>query len=239
MANREVGTGVCASWHCFALHYKPGRWPARKGRRAIVSAILYLVRSGNHWRPMPHDLPPWQSAHNYVGSFWLWRDEGTWEYFHAALRERASALGAGGDDQRCRPGQAVDQDRAGGAPQGLDAHEQMSRRKRHVLADTQGVVLRAVVSAASVQPGSTFAVLSQRLILERTLSWWDGLRSLHKNHNYQIESSEALIYLGMSRLILRQLAHARAPSSPAGWLAKRFLPKHDLAWNLSPPPDMT
>jgi transposase len=46
---------------------------------------LYVVRGGNQWRAMPHDLPPWQTACYY---FRIWRNDGTWEAIHTALRER-------------------------------------------------------------------------------------------------------------------------------------------------------
>ena len=35
---------------------------------------------------MPHDLPPWQTAYYY---FRQWRNDGTWEQIHTAIRERA------------------------------------------------------------------------------------------------------------------------------------------------------
>ena len=64
---------------------KPGGRPARHRRREIVNAILYVVRGGNQWRAMPHDLPPWQTAYYY---FRTWRNDGAWEAIHTALRER-------------------------------------------------------------------------------------------------------------------------------------------------------
>jgi len=51
------------------------------GARGQSAAI-----SGNQWRAMPHDLPPWQTACYY---FRLWRHDGTWERIHTALRERS------------------------------------------------------------------------------------------------------------------------------------------------------
>src|SRR5215472_5598154 len=65
---------------------KPGGRPARWSRREIVNGILYVVRGGNQWRAMPHDLPPWQTVYYY---FRIWRNDGTWEAVHTALRERA------------------------------------------------------------------------------------------------------------------------------------------------------
>ena len=65
---------------------KTGGRPARWSRREIVNAILYVVRGGNQWRAMPHDLPPWQTAYGY---FWQWRNAGLWEQIHTAIREHA------------------------------------------------------------------------------------------------------------------------------------------------------
>src|SRR5215213_6004506 len=64
---------------------KSGGRPARHERREIVDAILYVLRSGEAWRLLPHDLPPWQTVYH---DFRLWRLDGTWERVNAALRER-------------------------------------------------------------------------------------------------------------------------------------------------------
>ena len=64
---------------------KRGGRPARWSRREIVNGILYVVRGGNQWRALPHDLPPWQTVYGY---FRAWRNDGTWEVIHTALRER-------------------------------------------------------------------------------------------------------------------------------------------------------
>jgi len=64
---------------------KSGGRPARHERREIVDAILFVLRSGEAWRLLPHDLPPWQTVYHY---FRLWRLDGTWERVNAALRER-------------------------------------------------------------------------------------------------------------------------------------------------------
>jgi putative transposase len=74
----------------------------------------------------------------------------------------------------------------------------------------------AVVKRSDTQPRSAVAVQPHRWIVERTFSWWGGLRRLSKDDEYQVASSEALIYAGMSHLMLRRLTRARAPSSPAG-----------------------
>ena len=61
---------------------RPGR-PRTYPRRDIVNAIFYLARAGCTWRMLPHDFPPWKTVSYY---FYTWRDDGTWERVHAALR---------------------------------------------------------------------------------------------------------------------------------------------------------
>lgn len=69
----------------FVPAIKAGGRPASHSRREIVNAILYVLRGGNSWRMIPHDLPAWQTAYYY---FRRWRDDGTWETINTALRER-------------------------------------------------------------------------------------------------------------------------------------------------------
>ena len=64
---------------------KPGGRPAKHERREILNAIAYVLRSGEAWRLMPHDLPPWSTVYDY---FRQWRIDGTWERINTALREK-------------------------------------------------------------------------------------------------------------------------------------------------------
>ena len=74
-----------------------------------------------------------------------------------------------------------------------------------------------VVKRSDTQPRSAFAVQPHRWIVERTFGWFGGFRRLSKDYEYQVESSEALIYAGMSHLLLRRLRRRAQPlSSPAG-----------------------
>jgi len=63
---------------------KSGGRPASVDRREIVNAIFYHVRNGGVWRALPHDLPKWQTVYSY---FRRWRDDGTWQRIHDALRD--------------------------------------------------------------------------------------------------------------------------------------------------------
>jgi putative transposase len=68
----------------------PGAKGGRTGRprtyalREIWNAIFYQARTGCAWRYLPHDLPPWENVWEH---FCRWRDDGTLELVHDALRE--------------------------------------------------------------------------------------------------------------------------------------------------------
>jgi len=51
----------------------------------MVNAILYQARTGCQWRYVPHDLPPWEDVRDH---FDRWKDNGTLEVVHDALREK-------------------------------------------------------------------------------------------------------------------------------------------------------
>jgi len=74
---------------------RPGGRPATHGRRELVDAILYVLRTGCRWRALPHEYPPWPTVYWW---FRRWRLDGTWEGIAAALRERVRAK-AGRDPQ--------------------------------------------------------------------------------------------------------------------------------------------
>ena len=59
--------------------------PRTTDMRQAVNGILYLLRTGCAWRMLPHDFPPWPTAHDYYRRF---RREGTWEKIHCHLREQ-------------------------------------------------------------------------------------------------------------------------------------------------------
>jgi putative transposase len=54
-----------------------------------------------------------------------------------------------------------------------------------------------------------FQVLPKRWVVERTFSWIDKNRRMSKDYERLPESSEAFIYVAMSRLMVRRLARAR------------------------------
>jgi len=60
---------------------RPRTYPLRE----IWNAIFYQARTGCQWRYLPHDLPPWEDVRDH---FDRWKDNGTLEVVHDALREK-------------------------------------------------------------------------------------------------------------------------------------------------------
>jgi len=113
----------------------------------ILNAIFYVLVEGVRWRSLPGDFPAWQ---RYTPTF-TWRKDETWLQLHDRLRDWTRIE----QERHQSPSEAiVDSQSIKSAAMsqsvGYDAGKHIKGRKRFLTVDSLGLVLRVLVTTASV-----------------------------------------------------------------------------------------
>ena len=87
-------------------------------------------------------------------------------------------------------------------PSGYDSGKKVLGRKRHVLVDTQGLLLDVDAHAADIQivkrsDVGGFVVLPKRWIVERTLAWISRNRRLSRDYERHTRIATAFVRLAI------------------------------------------
>jgi len=206
--------------------------PPGKGRmrrvnvREVMNGIMYILSTGCQWRAIPKDLPPRSTLFDYLD---LWSYDGTLDRIHHALyvecRER--------DEREASPtaaiidSQSVKSAEKGGPridPHGYDAGKKIKGKKRHILVDTLGLLLHAIIHPADIQDRD-----GGILLLSTLFGMYPFLKKLFADGGYQGPEFQKALGKILPAL---DIEIVRRPAQAKGFvvLPRRWVVERTIAW---------
>ena len=206
--------------------------PAKRGgnkrsvdERAVLNGVMYILSTGCQWAALPKDLPARSTVNGY---FRLWTWDGTLDRIHHALyvRCREQAGREASPTAAIIDSQSVKSAEKGGLSidlPGYDAGKKINGKKRHVLVDTQGLLLHAIVHSADIQDRD-----GGMLVMSTLFGMFPFLRKLYADAGYQGPQFQQAM-----RRVLRQVNVEIVKRSDAGKfvvLPKRWIVERTIGW---------
>lgn len=149
--------------------------------REVVNAILYLVKTGCQWRMLPGDFPKWTIVYYY---FSVWKKNETLEQIHESLVEKIRKKHGKNEEPSVGiiDAQSVKSTLVSSQDKGFDAGKKIKGIKRHIIADTLGLILAVVIQSASVQDRD--GAIS---VIEKLVESWKKIIKIFADGGYRGE----------------------------------------------------
>ncbi len=127
--------------------------------REVFNGVRYIVKTGAHWRMLPHDLPPWPVVYQQMRR---WLEAGCFETMVHDLRVllRRMAGRAAAPSAVILDSRTIQSTAESGARAGYDGHKRRKGSKVHAAVDTLGELLALLVTPANEQDRAQVAELA-------------------------------------------------------------------------------
>src|ERR1700684_4201090 len=132
------------------------------GLRALFNGVRYIVKTGNQWRLMPHDLPPWQAVYQQMRR---WMAAGCFELLVQDVQSLLREFGGrkGQPTAVCLDSRTLQSTPESGARAGYDGAKRRKGSKVHIAVDTLGHLLALKVTAADQGDRTQVAALAEEV----------------------------------------------------------------------------
>lgn len=190
--------------------------------REVFNGLRYLVKTGVHWRMLPHDLPPWPVVYQQMRR---WMAAACFEAIVHDLRvllRRAA-------ERNAQPSAAILDSRTvqstpeSGGRAGYDGHKRRNGSKVHAAVDTLGHLLALVVTPANAQDRAQVDELAAAL----QAATGETVELAYVDQGYTGDAPAAAAQAhGL------ELAVVKLPEAKRGFvlLPKRWVVERDFAW---------
>ena len=196
--------------------------------RRMLNAIFYLLKTGCQWSMLPHNFPKWQSVYYY---FKQWTMNGVIEKIRIRLvttvrqqRKRKPQPSAAIIDAQSVKSTLV----SSRSNTGYDGGKKIKGIKRHIVVDTQGLLLCVKVHSAAIAD-----IRGGRMLLEKLGSdhQWTDIEKIFADSGYLPPKHRTT--KTESELAGYQLEIVRKPAEPQGQfqpVPKRWVVERTFAW---------
>jgi transposase len=130
--------------------------------RELFNGVRYIVKTGNQWRHMPHDLPPWSAVYQQMQR---WLVAGCFEQIVADVQSLLREFGGrkGQPSAVCLDSRTLQSTPESGARAGYDGAKRRKGSKVHIAVDTLGHLLALKVTPASEGDREQVANLAEQV----------------------------------------------------------------------------
>jgi transposase len=197
--------------------------------REVFNGLRYLVKTGAHWRMMPHDLPPWPVIYQQMRR---WMAAGCFETIVHDLRvllRRAA-------DRTAQPSAAILASRTvqstpeSGARGGYDGQKRRKGSKVHAAVDTLGHLLALVVTPANAQDRAQDRAQVGELAAALQAATGETVDLACVDQAYTGEAAADAAQARGLELAVVKLPDAHGPKRGFVLLPKRWVVERDFAW---------